>query len=44
MGNWNNWNNSYIYTIDLAKSTKVSTLSIIKCDGFSFLVHVWGRL
>ena len=43
MGSWNNWNNSYICKISLTIPTKAGTSSIIKCNGFSFFVHVWGK-
>ena len=39
----NKWKNSCIYTNGLMIPTKVGTLSITKCKGFSFLVHVWAN-
>ena len=43
IGSWNNWNISFFYTIGLTIPAKVGTLSIIKCNGFSFFVHNWGK-
>ena len=40
IGSWNNCDNSYIYTIGLTIPTKVGALSVTKCNGFSFLVHI----
>ena len=44
VGMIDNWNNSYIYIISLKIQIKVGTLSISTCNGFSFLVHIWGKL
>ena len=40
LNKWGVENISYIYTTGLTITSKVDTLSIIKCNGFSFLVHI----